>query len=252
MPLVKTILVDDEQDSLDTIELLLRRHCPQVEVAATFTNPQKAIAAINQKAPDLLLLDIQMPGLTGFELLEKLPAYRGRVIFITAHSNYAIRAFKFSAVDYLLKPVDVTELKQAIDKFSHQNGAAQSPLLRELNENIQLFAKPAISKICISTSEGIEVIPLDALLHLQSERSYTILKLKTGKEVVVSNKSLKDFEAILPPDEFMRIHTSHIIKLSEVVKYLRTDGGSVVLSNGAQLPLSRANKEAFLEKFTGA
>lgn len=250
MPLIKTILVDDEQDSLDTIELLLTRHCPQVQVTGTFTNPQKAIAAINQKAPDLLLLDIQMPGLSGFELLEKLPAYRGRVIFVTAHSNYAIRAFKFSAVDYLLKPVDTEELKQAVNKAGLHPHTTESALLHELAQNIQLFAKPSISKICISTTEGIEIVPLEQVVFLRSETGYTVIKLKSGKEVMVTTRNLKEFEAMLPARDFMRIHSSHMVSIKEVVKYLRAEGGSVLLTDGSKLPLSRSHKDAFLERFT--
>lgn len=249
MPLIKAILVDDEEDSLKMLEMLLKHYCPEVEVVGSFTNPQKAVAEIQRHPPHLLLLDIQMPGMTGFELLEKLNGFTGKVIFTTAHSNYAVRAFKFNATDYLLKPIDGEELQKAVAKLKASDPSPiETSLLRELSENIKLFAAHPVQKICLATSEGLEMIALDNILFLKSASNYTTIKRANEKELIVA-KTLKDFEGILPADTFMRVHTSYIINLTKVTKYLKQDGGVIVLNDGTEVLVGRSYKETLLKYF---
>jgi two-component system LytT family response regulator len=217
----------------------------------SFTNPQKAVAEIQRHPPHLLLLDIQMPGMTGFELLEKLNGFTGKVIFTTAHSNYAVRAFKFNATDYLLKPIDGEELQKAVAKLkAGEASSTETSILRELSENIKLFAAQPLQKICLATSEGLEIIALDNILFLKSASNYTVIKRATEKELIVA-KTLKDFEGILPPDTFMRVHASYIINLTKVAKYLKQDGGIVALSDGTEILIGRSYKETLLKYFKG-
>lgn len=249
MPLIKAILVDDEEDSLKMLEMLLKHYCPEVEIVGSFTNPQKAVAEIQRHPPHLLLLDIQMPGMTGFELLEKLTGFTGKVIFTTAHSNYAVRAFKFNATDYLLKPIDGEELQKAVAKLkAGETSLPETSLLRELSENIKLFAAQPVQKICLATSEGLEMIALDDIMSLKSANNYVVIQRSNNKELIVA-KTLKDFEGILPPDMFMRIHASYIINLTKLTKYLKQDGGVVVLNDGTELLVGRPYKESLLKYF---
>lgn len=244
---VKTILVDDEQDSLDVLEILLEKHCGDIAIAGTFTDPKKAIKAINTIQPELLFLDVEMPGTTGFELLQQLKAYKGGVIFVTAHTQYAVKAFKFSAIDYLLKPVDKTELKEAVTRFQkNKNATPDAGVLNELKENLKQLSQHSIKKISVSSLDGIELIPIDDILYLEAERNYTHIERVSGKHILAS-KSLKEFETILPEGQFMRIHSSNIVNLQQVVKYNRHEGGYAVLSNGKQLGLGRVYKDTFVQ-----
>jgi two-component system LytT family response regulator len=248
MRTIKTVLIDDEEDSLETIELLLQRHCPEVEIAGKFSEPKKAIAAIPKLNPQLLLLDIQMPGMTGFELLQELKDFSGGVVFITAHSEHAIRAFKFSAVDYLLKPVYTNELKAAIAKVKKASPSSPADiLLKELTENIRNFANPAFKKISVSTSEGIEMIPLEDITCLKADRNYTYIYRNSQKELLVA-KPLKEFENNLPKEHFIRVHSSCIVNIDKVAKYIRQEGGLLQLVDGTIMNIGRKYKEAVLEK----
>jgi two-component system, LytTR family, response regulator len=243
---IKTVLVDDEQDSLDVLEILLEKHCTGIAIAGTFTDPKKAVKAINTIQPELLFLDVEMPGTTGFELLQQLKGYKGGVIFVTAHTQYAVKAFKFSAIDYLLKPVDKTELKAAVERFEKAKGTTpDATVLNELKENLKQFSQQSVKKISVSSLDGIELIPLDDILYLEAERNYTHIERVSGKHILAS-KSLKEFEAILPEGQFMRIHSSYIINLQQVVKYNRHEGGYAVLTNGKELGLGRVYKDDFV------
>lgn len=246
MKTIRAVLVDDEQDSLDVLEILLQKHCPGVDITATFTDPKKAVKSIKTLQPDLLLLDVEMPGTNGFELLQQLKDYKGGVIFVTAHTQYAVKAFKFSAIDYLLKPVDKTELKQAIQRFQNSNNNSPDfSALNELRENIKQLSQQTLKKISISSLDGIELVPLDDILYLEAERNYTHIERISGKHILAS-KSLKEFEAILPEGQFMRIHSSYIVNLQHIVKYNRQEGGFAVLSNNKQLGLGRVYKDDFV------
>lgn len=246
MTTIMAVLVDDEPDNLKTLELLLKKYCPGVEVAATFTEPKAAIKALPKIACDILFLDIEMPEINGFELLKKLKKFTGSVVFVTAHSSYAVRAFKFSALDYILKPIDAEDLKQTIEKYKKARTAApDNDMLRQLASNIELLSNPRANKLSVSTQEGIEIISLSDVDYLKADRAYTIIK-RQGKPDLMVSKPLKDFETMLPQSKFMRIHDSYIVNLDKVVRYLRQDGGYAVMRDGAEILISRARKDDFM------
>ncbi|MCW5908515.1 MAG: response regulator transcription factor [Chitinophagales bacterium] len=248
MGTIKSILIDDEPAGLKTLQLLLQKHCPQVEVLTTFSDPKRAVKEVGKNEADLIFLDIEMPGMSGFDFLQKAKDYTGKVIFVTAHSQYALRAFKFSALDYLLKPVEPEELKAAITKIVKT--PAEQPEkndLKLLAENLRLLAQPAAKKIAVSTSDSIEIIALDEVEFMKSDRNYTIIK-RTGKKELLTARSLKDFDDSLSGADFIRVHSSYLININKVNRYVRKDGGYIEMSDGTQVPLSRSHRENFLNR----
>ena len=248
MTKIKAVLIDDESASLKTLQLLLNKYCPQVEVKAAFTDPKKALKDLLKQQPALIFLDIEMPGLNGFELLEKLKEYRGGVIFVTAHSTYALRAFKFSAVDYLLKPVSPEDLKRAVEKYAQtQKGKPDTEMLKQLAQNIELLAQPLPRKLAISTSEGMEIITLNEVDYLKADRNYTLIR-RSGKKDIMVSKPLKDFDETLSTGSFIRIHASYLINIDKVVRYVRADGGYAVMNDNTEITVSRSRKDEFLSR----
>jgi two-component system LytT family response regulator len=246
MNTINAVLVDDEPDSLKTLQLLLKKHCGEVKVLDAFTEPKSALPGIEKLKPDLLFLDIKMPGMSGFELLEKLSLFSGSVIFVTAHNSHALRAIKFSALDYLIKPVDISELKEAVEKFKKLRQAKPGSMaLEQLARNIEFLASPAAVKIAVSTQEGVEIVVLSEVDYMKADRNYTFIKRKGKKDLLVS-KPLKEFETTLPAAQFMRIHSSYLVNLQKVERYVRADGGYAVMDDGTQITVSRSHKDEFL------
>lgn len=244
---IKAVIVDDEPDNIKTLQILLKKYCPEVVVDATFTEPKLALKALPKLACDILFLDIEMPEMNGFELLKKLKKFEGSVVFVTAHSNYAVRAFKFSALDYILKPIDVADLRQTVDKYKKSKPASpDSDMMKQLMSNIELLSNPKAGKLSVSTQEGIEIINLNDVDYMKADRSYTTIKRQDRNDLMVS-KPLKDFEEMLPTNKFMRIHDSYIVNLDKVVRYLRQDGGYAVMRDGSEILISRGRKEEFIK-----
>jgi two-component system LytT family response regulator len=244
---IKAVLVDDESDNIKTLELLLKKYCPDVVVEATFTEPKAALKALPKTACDILFLDIEMPEINGFELLKRLKKFDSNVVFVTAHSNYAVRAFKFSALDYILKPIDVDDLKATIEKQKKtRTTAPDRDMMKQLLSNIDLLSNPKANKLSLSTQEGIEILTLSDVDYMKAERSYTMIKRQDKTDLMVS-KPLKDFEDMLPHSKFMRIHDSYIINLDKVLRYLRQDGGYAVMRDGTEILISRGRKDDFLK-----
>lgn len=248
---IKAVLIDDESDNVKTLELLLKKHVPEVTVLATFTDPKVALKALPKLACDILFLDIEMPEINGFELLKKLKKFDGSVVFVTAHSNYAVKAFKFSALDYILKPIDTADLRQTIDKYKKSHSIApDSDMIKQLLNNIDLMSNPKANKLSVSTQEGIEILNLSDVDYMKAERSYTLIKRQDKNDLMVS-KPLKDFEEMLPSSKFMRIHDSYLVNLDKVVRYLRQDGGYAVMRDGSEILISRGRKEEFIKYLQG-
>ena len=243
---LSAVLVDDEPDTLKTLQLLLKKHCPEINVLGAYNDPRTALTEIDKLKPALLFLDIQMPGMSGFELLEKLPGYNGSVIFVTAHNAHALRAIKFSALDFLLKPVDTDELKTAVAKFKKLRAERpDADKIQQVIRNLEFLSSAAVSKISVSTQQGVEIVTLADVDYLKAERNYTTIK-RQGKKDLVASKPLKDFEDTLPASQFMRIHSSYLINLQRVARYTRADGGYAVMEDGTEITVSRSHKEDFL------
>lgn len=248
MEKIQAVLVDDEPANTKTLELLLKQYCPSIETVKTFSNPALALKEIPKLKPQLLFLDIEMPHLSGFDLLAKLKTYSGGVIFVTAHSNYAVRAFKFSAVDYLLKPVEPKELKQAVQKFiKHRQIKPGHNEIKQLSGNIDYLAQPIPRKIAVATTASIEVVTLEDVEYFKADRNYTLIK-RSGKKDIMVSKTLKDFEETLSAGSFMRVHLSYIVNINKVDRYVRAEGGYAVMNDGSQITISRSHRQEFLHR----
>lgn len=231
--MIRTIIVDDEEHAIESLEILLKKYCPDVQVVGTSSNVLDSIRKINLHKPQLVFLDVSMPSGSGFDLLDALVEINFQFIFITAFEKYAIDALRRNALDYLIKPVDFTELRNAVEKVK-QTLAASAQVNPLLN-----------SHLCVPVVEGIEFISYDEIIYLEAEGNYVKIHTTTNKPVVIA-KTMKDLEAKLSPQVFIRCHRSFIVNLNKIKRYNKGDGGSLTLSNGVQIPLSPGKRDDFL------
>ena len=242
--MLKAILIDDDQSNLNVLNERIAKHCPQVEVVALCDNAIDGKKAIEEQQPDIVFLDIEMPVMNGFVMLQQLTFRNFALIFVTAYDHYAIKAIRYSAIDYLVKPVDIEELKAAVEKAAEnrKNLSGQSQL-ELLLDNIH---KKQTRRISIPTAEGLQFINIDDIVYLEASDNYSIIYLNSKQKFIVS-RTLKDFEELLPAETFVRIHHSSIINKNYVEKYIRGDGGQVVMRNGNVLDVSKRKKSEFLQ-----
>lgn len=244
--MIKAIIADDEPNCCKTLSLLLDRYCKEVQVTGIFHNGLDALQAINTSSPDLVFLDVEMPKMNGFEMLEKLPKINFHLIFTTSYDQYALKAFRFSAIDYLLKPIDRKELQNAVQKIVKRS---EMPAAEQLQILFQKLHHPAaaVTKIALPTMEGLQMIPVQSIISCEANDNYTTLVLKGNKKLVVSC-TLKVIEEMLEEHSFIRVHRSFLVNLDEVEKYVKADGGYVVMSDGSHIFISRNKKEELLQK----
>jgi two-component system LytT family response regulator len=246
--MIRAVIVDDEENNIGALKSLLTQFCPEVEVVGTAENAKEAFTVITDINPQLVFLDIEMPFGNGFGLIEKMMPVNFEVIFVTAFDQYAITAFKYSALDYLLKPVSIEDLKRAVNRSSQRiteknvNSRIESLIANFRNE------VPGLKKIGLPTAEGLIFEEIENIIHLQAESNYTLVFVKNKKKMTIT-KSLKDFEDILPAATFCRLHHSHIVNLNYITKYYKGRGGYVELIDGTTVEVSTRKKDDFLEKF---
>ena len=249
MEKIRVILIDDELNSLQNLQNKLEGFCPEVSIVAVSQNPEEGIMLIKQFQPDVVFLDIEMPRMSGFRMLEELGEYNFDIIFTTAYNHYSIDAIRISAFDYLIKPIGIEELQQAVERLSKS-------LHKQTKEKIDILKKSLSDqrsqedKIAISTSEGIDFIPIKNIMHIESKSNYSKIFMIENKSITVT-KILKDFEEMLSPYNFYRIHNSHLINLNFIQKYIRSQGGHVMLQDGTLIDVSRRKKEEFLKMIGG-
>ena len=244
--MIKAIIVDDEADCCELLAILLERYCPEVGVAAICYSGAEALLSIAKQKPQILFLDVEMPKMNGFELLEKIPEINFELIFTTSFDQYAIKAIRFSALDYLLKPIDKDELRMAVQKVLHR---LSSPLPQQLEILLQKIKRPSIpvSKIAMPTMEGLHLIPIDSIISCEAESNYSILLLKDKRKLVISH-TLKETEEMLEEYAFLRVHNSSIVNLNEIRTYVKGEGGYLIMSDGSIINVSRRRKESLLNK----
>ena len=241
---MRVILIDDELDSLESLSAEVAAYCPELEIVASCSDPREGIKAIESLGPDLVFLDIEMPHLNGFELLEAVSSIDFDVIFVTAYDEYAVKAFDFNATDYLLKPVMKSKLVQSVERIQERNqpGLSQQDL-QALMTNMRL---QGLESIALPISDGYEFVHVNDILYLKSESNYTWVNLANGTNHLLS-KTLKDMQAMIAFPQFFRSHQSFLVNLNHVKKYVRGKGGYLILKNGEQIPVSRANKETLMQ-----
>lgn len=239
---MKAILIDDELSNLENLQTLLIKHCPQVTIMSTAQNVSDAVEAIGKHAPHLIFLDIQMGQQTGFDVLKLLPKRDFEVIFVTAYDQYGIQAVKFAALDYLLKPIDIEELANAVKKAEYK--LATHIQTSQLDFLLQQLKRPEtnITKIALQMQSQIRYVPLSEIIRCEADDSYTHFFLANSEKIMVS-RSLKEYADLMRPSGFLRTHQSHLVNPKYVKSWLKEDGGILLLTTGEKIPVSKPNKE---------
>jgi two-component system LytT family response regulator len=244
--MIKSLIIDDEQHCIDALKTDIEKYCSNVEIAATCLSGKEGIFAIKSHKPRLIFLDVEMPWMNGFEMLEMLDHIDFCTIFTTAYDKFAAKAFRISAVDYLLKPVDANDLKDAVKKAEEKILASEGTgNIQNLLQNIRQPAER--QKIAFPQRDGYEFIPAENIYYCSAEGAYTSIHL-TGNRKLLISKALGEIEEVLPANIFQRIHHSTVVNIFHITNLIRTDGGYVLLKNGEKLYISRAKKELLLKK----
>lgn len=244
--MIKALIVDDEINARRILESLIAEHFPALHILSSAPNVPEALKLIHQHQPDLVFLDIEMPGYTGFQLLELVGQQNFQVIFTTAYAEYALQAFEVSAVDYVLKPIRIEKLKSAVEKALRQIQHPQElkPVIETLQRNLN---GSALERLAVPVSDGLQFIEVSDIMLLEAEGAYTRLHTANAAPLLIS-KMIKDFESALEnhPD-FFRCHRSYLVNMRHVTKYSRTDGGSITLRNNMEVLIARDRKDALLQ-----
>ncbi|MFN6076900.1 MAG: LytR/AlgR family response regulator transcription factor [Fluviicola sp.] len=235
--MITALIVDDEIPAQESLTKLLQRFCKNVEIVGVASNVNEAIELCLEKRPQLLFLDIQMPSGSGFDILEKTTFIEKQVIFTTAYSNHAIEAIKANAIDYLLKPIEIQELVKAVEKAIKNNQKINLPT-----------EEKSLDKIAIPTLDGTYFYNKSEIIRAEADSNYTEIHLTNGKKVV-SSKTLKEIELVLLTSSFIRVHKSHLINLNFIKKYIKGDGGMLVLNDDSMIPVSRSHKDELTKLF---
>ena len=238
---LKAIIVDDEFNALKLLKITLNKYCPQIEIVGSTQSPVEAIELIKKTEFDILFLDIQMPKLTGFQILKKIEIINFDIIFTTAYDQYAIEAFKINASNYLLKPINVEDLKSAVQKVIKQKQTEETVLLEMLN-NIKVSNEFNEARISIPFNKGIEFLKAKDIIYCKSDNNYTHIYLSDGTSRFIS-KTLKIIENKLPKPMFYRPHNSYVVNLDYVTKFYKSDGGYLEMSNGDKIRIARNKKD---------
>jgi two-component system LytT family response regulator len=243
--MTQAIIIDDEKKCISFLQQLLEKSFPEIKIIATAIKPEEGVKLIRHHEPNLVFLDIEMPNKNGFEVLEATRDIQYDVIFTTAYQQYAINAIRFAALDYLLKPIDSEELSHSIQRYrtKHKNDNQQQQFDLLFN-NLKKITQP-FNKISIATIEGVIFINTNDIVYIEALGSYAKLFLKNG-DSLLSSKNLKEFEEMLFQQSFFRIHHSYIINTNEIKRYIKGDGGIVIMCNTAELPVSKRRKDAFV------
>ncbi len=236
-------IIDDEVDARQALRTLLGSLCPNVEICGEADSVQSGFALLRQARPHGVLLDISMEDGTGFDLLDKFPNPAFQVIFTTAHDEFALRAFRYHAIDYLLKPINPAELAEAVDRI--EPGMPEN-LPAQIGHLLDSVRSRKLDKITLKSQEGMVFLSIDQIVHLESDGSYTTFHLLNNERHLIA-RPMRDFEDLLPPEDFFKLHQSHLVNLAYVKKILREDGGSVLMADGARVPIARRRKDEFLE-----
>ena len=244
--MIKTIIVDDERHSCEALQILIKDCCPELSVAAICYSGEEALREIVSLHPQLVFLDIEMPNMNGFQLLEQLPKIDFELIFTTSYDQYAIKAIKFSALDYLLKPVDREELQKAVEKVERKTSNNFSQQLEILLQKVNQPSIP-VQRIALPTMQGLELVPVNSIISCSASNNYTEFSLSDKRKILVS-RTLKETEEILEGYAFLRVHHSYIINLNEIVRYIKGEGGYVIMTDTSHIDVCRSQKELYMQK----
>ncbi|MBL0191054.1 MAG: response regulator transcription factor [Saprospiraceae bacterium] len=245
---MRTVLIDDEIACTSSLQIELNTYCPTIEIVALFNSPDDAILYLKANPPDLVFLDVDMGVMTGFDLLRHLKDISFEIIFVTAHENFALKAFEYRASDYLLKPILKHRLIESVERVSqkiqHKRAAEKGQISK--NEGGEQRAKAQVQSIPIPTSDGLEMLKIMDIIVIEADGNYCHIQMEGGKKLVVT-KSIKEFDQMLQSHNFVRTHNSYLVNINHVKKYVKGSGGYLVMSNGSTVDVSRTNKDKVLQ-----
>ncbi len=245
--MTRAIIIDDEPNAVGLLALRLSQHCSRVEVIASCTNSHKGVQAILDHQPDVVFLDIEMPQLNGFQILEAVAGVSFSLVFVTAYDKFALKAFRYSAVDYLLKPIDTQELIQAVQRVEKQ----QKTVPEQLEHLKQQFISPGKTfpnRIALPYQNGVAFVDIKDIIYCESDDNYTKFHLSEGHHHLAT-KSLREIQELLEERDFLRVHRQYLINLNHIKKFVKGEGSYVVMSNQQTIPVSRAQKDRLMERF---
>ncbi len=245
--MIRTIIIEDEQKSRELLDAMIQKNCPELEIIGHASDVPQGVELIRSLKPDLVFLDINMPNGTGFEVLEQVSDLHFELIFATASDQHALKAIKYSACDYLLKPIDADELKAAVDKvIKKKKSNSGMDNLQFLIEHLKR-ADENYQKITLPTGNAYEIINIKDIVRCEADGSYTTFYLNDKRKLVIS-AGLKHYEELLPEIDFIRVHHHHLINMNHVLRFLKEDGGYAIMSDGSKIEISRRKKEAFMDR----
>jgi two-component system LytT family response regulator len=246
---MRTIIIDDEPDNVHLLAFQLARHCPQVEIVGQYTESTEALKGIRALKPALVFLDIEMPFLNGFQLLEKVGDIHFSIVFVTAYDQYAVQAFRFSALDYLLKPVDTVDLIASVGRAENHSrvNPHQLDMLRSYYPG---GSSGSPDRIALPHAGGLIFVELKQIIYCEADSNYTRFHLTGGEQYIIS-KTLGDVQEVLEVRGFVRVHRQFMVNLVHIVKLIKGEGTYLQLSNGASIPVARQQKERLLKRFAG-
>ncbi|MFT4534749.1 MAG: two-component system LytT family response regulator [Saprospiraceae bacterium] len=250
--MIRAIIIDDEINCIEVLLYEIGRLKVEIEIVSTFSQPQKALTFLEENTIDVIFLDIEMPRMNAFQFLDKIPDIQAHIIFTTAYDHYALKAFRYYAVDYLLKPISGEQLEEALEKTLEKTQTFEKSMINEIYSKIK-SPNSVFNKIAVPVEHGFKMIKIDDIIYCEADSNYSKIHLLNEGPIVVS-KTLKYFDNLLHSHGFFRVHQSKLINVNYIENYSRIDGGIVTLSNGANIMVSRANKktfEAFLSSFAG-
>lgn len=244
---IKAILIDDESSSIETLQWLIKTYCPEVSVLTTFNSGEEALKNISNYNPDVVFLDIEMPKMNGFEFLERMKPLPFDVVFTTAYDNFAVKAFKYAAINYLLKPVDPADLEATIERLKIKSSAPSKDQLDLLFQNLS-GKENTVARIALSVGDGLIFCNTQDIAYCQAESNYTHVVLVDGKKHLVA-KTLKELDDTLSGKDFFRVHNSYLININHIVKLVKGEGGYILMPDGAQITISRTRRDDFFKQF---
>lgn len=244
---LQAIIIDDELDNVKLLSLQLRMYCPQVDVVAECTKSEEGLREIKRLNPAVVFLDIEMPRMNGFELLEQVGEINFSLVFVTAYDQFAVKAFRYSAVDYLLKPIDTRELQEAIKKIEHQK-KVESQQIEHLRQQYKVKHAVLPEKLALPYQNGVTFVAVKDIIYCEADDNYTRFFLNDGQMYLVT-KTMREIQEVLEEREFLRVHRQYIINLNQIKKFVKGEGSYLVMQNEQTIPIARNQKEKLTQRF---
>lgn len=245
--MIKAIIIDDEKNAIEMMEWLLQTYCPEVEIKAMCQSGEEGIVAIELHQPDIVFLDIEMPKMNGFEVLEKLKSKTFEVVFTTAYDKFAVRAFRHAALNYLLKPIDPEDLVNTINRLKEKKVSPNKDQMELLFQNL-LNKSQQVDRIALSTNDGLIFVQTNDIMYCKAESNYTQVILMNQKKILVA-KTLKEIDDTISGKDFFRVHNSYLVNINHISKFVRGDGGYILMPDNTEITISRSKRDDFFKLF---